>query len=105
MLSAATLTAIQVYGISIVVSLIIAIMIRVLVKLTTPKKRTAKETVKSPTAPLPVKTSATSTPTHMGTPEEIVAAISGALTVVIGPHRILGISQSNSGSTGSQNQA
>ena len=106
MLSAAILTAVQVYGIAIVVSLIIAIMIRVLVKLATPKKRAApqpvaaKETVKPPVVPAPAKTGGTRSSAHAGTPEEVVAAISGALAVVIGPHRILGISRNDSSQAG-----
>ena len=86
MLSQAILKALQVYGIAIAISLLVAGLIKLLVFVTArlhraapPSKPQAVATIPRPGAPVP---------------QEVVAAISAALAVVTGPHRILHIAES-----------
>jgi hypothetical protein len=81
MLTAAIIKALQVYGIAIVISLLVAVLIKVLVAVTSRLERAR---------PLEVPTG-TVCPIGPGVPEEDVAALSAAIFVAIGPHRILHI--------------
>jgi len=81
MLTAAIIKALQVYGIAIVISLLVAVLIKVLVAVTSRLERAR---------PLEVPTG-TVCPIGSGVPEEDVAALSAAIFVAIGPHRILHI--------------
>ncbi len=87
MFSLATLKALQVYGISIVISMLVAVLIKILVVATSRVGSTAK------TAKVPQLRPA-QPPVHAGVPSEVVAAVSAALAVVTGPHRILHIAES-----------
>ncbi len=85
MFSIATIKALQIYGIVIVISMFVALLIKVLVAVTGRVKPAAKaadvpQTVAEPSAE--------------GISGEVIAAISSAITVVTGPHRILHISES-----------
>ncbi len=87
MLSLATIKALQIYGISIVISMLVAVLIKVLVAVTGRVKPVAK-VIEPPKKPAPSIVE--------GIPEEVIAAISSAIAVVTGrPHRILHISESN----------
>ncbi len=85
MFSLATMKALQIYGISIVISMIVAVLIKVLVTVTSRVKPTAKA-VEAPQ--MLAQASAE------GISGEVIAAISSAITVVTGPHRILHIAES-----------
>ncbi len=87
MLTAAIFKSLQVYGIAIAVSLIVALLIKALVALTARLER--REAVGMP-VPL-----GTVCPVGEGVPDEDVAALSAAIYVAIGPHRILHIAQSS----------
>lgn len=80
----------HIYGITIVVSMIVAVMIKVLVVVTgrvnKPAKASSTAPIKAATPVAPLKVE--------GVPAEVVAAISAALAVVTGSHRILYISES-----------
>ena len=86
----ATLTAVQVYGIAIVISILVAVLIKVLVLLTgrLEQTRQAKEGIPAPTV-----SSTTTQP--QGVPEEVVAAITAAISAVTSSGRILHIAESN----------
>ena len=86
MLSLAISQSLQVYGIAIVVSMIVAVLIKVLVTLTGRVKRPAAKTL-----PAPVQAKAEVASTAI--PGEVVAAISAALSVTMGPHRVLHIAE------------
>lgn len=88
MFSLATLKALQVYGISIVISMLVAVLIKIMVVATSRVGSSAK-TVEAP-KPRPAQP-----PVHTGVPSEVVAAVSAALAAVTGPHRILHIAESN----------
>ena len=86
MFSLAIFKALQVYGISIVISMLVAVLIKLMVVATGRVKQIAKtidtpQHVAQPAA-------------HAGIPSEVVAALSGALASVTGPHRILHIAES-----------
>lgn len=85
MFSIATIKALQIYGISIVISMFVAVLIKVLVTVTSRVKPVAK----AAEAPHMV-----AEPSVKGISGEVVAAISSAITVVTGPHRILHITES-----------
>ena len=87
MLSLAISQSLQVYGIAIVVSMIVAVLIKVLVALTGRVKRPAAKTL--PAAPVQAKAEVASS----AIPGEVVAAISAALSVTMGPHRVLHIAE------------
>ena len=80
--------AMQIYGISIAISMLVAVLIKILVALTGRIKRPVAETMINRTLDVPpIAVSAIS--------EEIVAALSAAISAVTGPHRILHIAESN----------
>jgi len=85
MLSLATIKALQIYGIAIVVSMFVAVLIKVLVVLTSRAKPVAKVIV----APQKI-----AEPVTAGIPAEVVAAISAAVSIVTGQHHILRIAES-----------
>lgn len=87
MFSIATLKALQVYGISIVISMLVAVLIKIMVVATSRVGSVAK-TAKAPQA-RPAQP-----PVSAGIPGEVVAAVSAALAAVTGPHRILHIAES-----------
>lgn len=102
MLSAAVIKALHVYGIAIVISLVVAVLIKVMVVLTGRVKHRAPQAVaKKVTAvsatPLPVRKTQSSTGasavSDSGIPGEVIAAISAAISVVMGPHRILHVAE------------
>ena len=102
MLSAAVIKTLQVYGIAIVISLIVAVLIKVMVVLTGRVKhhapQAAAKTVSAVSVtPLPVRKTQSSTGasavSHSGIPGEVIAAISAAISVVMGPHRILHVTE------------
>ncbi len=102
MLSAAVIKTLQVYGIAIVISLIVAVLIKVMVVLTGRVQRRGPQTVAKTVSatPLPVRKTQSSTGasavSDAGIPGEVIAAISAAISVVTGPHRILGITEKTS---------
>ena len=101
MLSAAVIKALQVYGIAIAVSMLVALLIKVMVMLTGQAKRPAAQAMatKSSNAPIAHKTGSTteiSIAPQSGISDEVIAAISAAISIVIGPHRILHIEENNS---------
>lgn len=88
MLSLATIKALQIYGIAIVISMVVAVLIKVLVAMTSRVKRVAT------VAAVPQKTAAAPTAAKAGIPDDVVAALSAAIAVIAGPHRILHIGES-----------
>ena len=88
MFSLATFKAIQIYGIAIVISMLVAVLIKILVVLTSRMK--APDLV----AGIPPKT-VDRGPEIVGIAEETVAAISAAISVCVGSHRILHIAESS----------
>lgn len=89
MSSLVTLKILQIYGIAIAISMLVAVIIKLLVLVTGRLNKPAAVKPAPPaTGPLP-------TPSiQPGIPQEVVAAISAALAVVTGPHRILHIATS-----------
>ena len=85
MFSLATIKAIQIYGIAIAVSMFVAVLIKLLVLVTSRVKPAAKAAV-APQKPVEMATAEI--------PDEVIAAISAALAVFNGPHRILHIGES-----------
>ena len=102
MFSAAVIKALQVYGIAIAVSLVVAVLIKLMVMLTGRAKRPATQamaTAASSISPVVYKTASTtktSIAPQSGIPDEVIAAISAAISIVMGPHRILRIEESSS---------
>ena len=86
MLSLATIKALQIYGIAIAISITVAVLIKILVLVTSRIERVAQKDQ----AP-----QETITPIKQNVPDEVVVAISAAISVVIGPHRILHIGESS----------
>ena len=85
--------SLQVYGIAIAVSMLVAVMIKLMVALMAPSKRQAIK----PTAPVIVAVAPRAAPLPAsGIPDEVVAAIAGALTVIVGPHRVIHIAETES---------
>lgn len=85
----ATIKALEIYGIAIVISMTVAVLIKLLVVIT--------GKVKKPAAVAPVATTPKQQPQLVasGVPAEVVAALSGAIAAVAGPHRVLHIAESN----------
>ncbi|WP_301102838.1 hypothetical protein [Propionivibrio sp.] len=81
MFSLATIKAIQIYGIAIAVSMFVAVLIKLLVLVTSRVKPAV-----APQKPIEMATAVI--------PDEVIAAISAALAVFNGPHRILHIGES-----------
>ena len=88
MLSLATIKALQIYGIAIVISMVVAVLIKVLVVMTSRVKRVAT------VAAVAQKTAAAPAAARAGIPDDVVAALSAAIAVIAGPHRILHIGES-----------
>jgi hypothetical protein len=88
MFSLATIKALQIYGIAIVISMAVAVLIKVLVVLTSRVKRVAT------VAAVTQKTAAAPAAARAGIPDDVVAALSAAIAVIAGPHRILHIGES-----------
>lgn len=88
MFSLAAIKALQIYGIAIAISMFVAVLIKVLVIVTSRMERSAKRVVLQ--QPQVVQHSTVSSKI----PDEVVAAISAAVSVVTGPHRILHIAAS-----------
>lgn len=86
MFTLATIKALQVYGISIVISMLVAVLIKIMVVATSRVKPVAKTATPKPVAQPPAL--------QAGIPGEVVAAISAALATITGPHRILHIAES-----------
>ncbi|MCM8596846.1 hypothetical protein [Accumulibacter sp.] len=87
MITAAILKALQVYGIAIVISALVAVLIKVLVGMTSRFEKS-----RAPEVP-----TGTVCPVGLGVPDEDVAALSAAIFVAIGPHRILHIAPTHHG--------
>ncbi|TXI77820.1 MAG: hypothetical protein E6Q43_00600 [Dokdonella sp.] len=87
MVTAAIIKSLQVYGIAIVISLLVALVIKVLVALTA-------RIEKAKPAEIPTGTVC---PIGLGVPDEDVAALSAAIFVAMGPHRILHITPTTHG--------
>ena len=87
MVTAAIFQALQVYGISIVISVLVAVLIKVMVSVTGRMEKTK---------PLDIPTG-TVCPIGLGVPDEDVAALSAAIFAPIGPHRILHITPTSHG--------
>lgn len=81
MIAAAIVTALQVFGIAIVVSMVVALLIKVLVRMSA-----RVQEIRAPEVP-----TGTVCPVGSGVPEEDVAALSAAIFAMIGPHHILHI--------------
>jgi hypothetical protein len=88
MFSLATIKALQIYGIAIVISMAVAVLIKVLVVITSRVKREAKVAV------VTQKTAVVPAAAKAGIPDDVVAALSAAIAVIAGPHRILHIGES-----------
>ncbi|HOE41480.1 MAG TPA: hypothetical protein PLB25_07615 [Rhodoferax sp.] len=86
MVGQAIVTAFQIYGISIVIAMLVAVLIKVMVTVTgrIEQARVATEVPQGEVCPI-----------LLGIPDEDVAALSAAIFAVIGPHRILQISERN----------
>ena len=92
MFSLATLKALQIYGIAIAISMLVAVLIKVMVLVTGRLNKPAAPANARPQSP----TATDPTPPHRqaAVPDEVIAAISAALAVMTGPHRILNIAPS-----------
>lgn len=90
--SLATLKALQIYGIAIGISMLVAVLIKVMVLVTGRLNKPAAQAKATPQPP--AATARTQPHRQAGVPEEVVAAISAALAVITGPHRILHIAPS-----------
>ena len=90
--SLATLKALQIYGIAIAISMLVAVLIKVMVLVTGRLNKPAAPANARPQSP----TATDRTPPHRqaAVPDEVIAAISAALAVMTGPHRILHIAPS-----------
>ena len=87
MVTDAIFKALQVYGISIVISVLVAVLIKIMVSVTGRMEKTK---------PLDIPTG-TVCPVGLGVPDEDVAALSAAIFVTMGPHRILHIAPTSHG--------
>ncbi len=79
----AIVTALQIYGLSIVIAMLVAVLIKVMVFVTGRLEQTAAAKAVPQGEVCPV---------FLGIPEEDVAALSAAIFATIGPHHILHIS-------------
>jgi len=87
MVTDAIFKALQVYGISIVISVLVAVLIKVMVSLTGRMEKTKP-------VDIPIGTVC---PIGLGVPDEDVAALSAAIFAAIGPHHILHIAPTSHG--------
>lgn len=81
----ALLTAVQIYGVSIVIAMLVAVLIKLIVVVT------GRLELATAAKAVPVGEVC---PILEGVPEEDVAAVSAAIFAAIGPHHILHISES-----------
>ena len=101
MFSAAVIKTLQVYGIAIVISLLVAVLIKVMVVLTGRAQSRVPQAVAKAASAIPLtdnkaqSTARTSTADN-GIPDEVIAAISASIAVVMGPHRILDVVEKGS---------
>jgi Na+-transporting methylmalonyl-CoA/oxaloacetate decarboxylase gamma subunit len=79
----ATITSLQIYGVSIVIAMLVALLIKVMVAVTGRLERAAAADAVPQGEVCPV---------FLGIPDEDVAALSAAIFAAIGPHHILHIS-------------
>ncbi len=79
----AIVTALQIYGLSIVIAMLVAVLIKVMVSVTGRLEQTAAAKAVPQGEVCPV---------FLGIPDEDVAALSAAIFAAIGPHHILHIS-------------
>ena len=86
MFSLAVIKSLQVYGIAIAVSMVVAVLIKLLVILTSRVQPVAKAATAAQT---PIEKVIAP-----GIPDEVVAAITAAVSVFCGPHRVLHIGES-----------
>ena len=86
MFSLAIFKALDVYGIAIVISMLVAGLIKIMVVTTSRVKPVTKVAGAPKSVAQALRTS--------GTSSEVVGALSGALSTVTGPHRILRIAES-----------
>ena len=93
MITEALIRSLQVYGIAIALSMLVAIMIKLMVALMTPRQRQAEKSAAAVVVPFAPHATPLAAP---GIPDEVVAAISGALTVIVGPHRVVHIAETES---------
>ena len=86
MFSLAAIKALQIYGIAIAISMAVAVLIKLLVVLTSQVKPVAKAAtaVQAPVGKVIAP----------GIPDEIVVAITAAVSVFCGPYRVLHIGES-----------
>ena len=89
MFSLALSKGLQIYVIAIVISMVVAVLIKLLVVVTS---KVNKQTRTITPQPIP---QAAPVPVEQAIPDEVVAAISAALAVITGPHRILHIAESS----------
>ena len=87
MFSLALIKSLQVYGIAIVISMVVAVLIKLLVVLTGRAKKVATVVAAPPPVAQPVAAAE-------GVPGDVIAAVSAAIAVCLGPHRILHITES-----------
>ncbi len=81
----AIVTALQIYGLSIVIAMLVAVLIKVMVVVTGRLEQTAAAKAVPQGEVCPV---------FLGIPDEDVAALSAAIFATIGPHHILHIAGS-----------
>ncbi len=79
----AIVTALQIYGLSIVIAMLVAVLIKVMVAVTGRLEQVAAAKAEPHGEVCPV---------FLGIPDEDVAALSAAIFAAIGPHHILHIS-------------
>jgi Na+-transporting methylmalonyl-CoA/oxaloacetate decarboxylase gamma subunit len=87
MTSVFIIKSLQVYGIAAVISILVAVLIKVLVGITGRLEKRAPPAAPRPAAPSSAPVSAP------GIPDEVVAVITAAVAVVMGPSRILRIGE------------
>lgn len=96
MFASAILKALQVYGIAIAISLLVAVLIKGMVVLTgrvrerTPKDAAGRDT-STPPLYVPKTLQGPRATNQAGISGEVIAAISAAISVAFGPHRIVQI--------------
>ena len=85
---AAIWQSLQIYGIAIVISMSVAVLIKVLVAATNKMERPAKVPLSEAAKTLPEVQSG-------AIPADVIAAISAAVSVITGPHKVLHIAESS----------
>ena len=92
--SLATLKALQIYGIAIAISMLVALLIKVMVLVTGRLNKPLAPANARPQSPTATDRTPPPPHRHAAVPDEVIAAISAALAVMTGPHRILHIAPS-----------